>query len=441
MKKIFAVMLIACVLVHLFGACSGKLDGSVATTAEPTVATTAEPAATTAESAATTAEPAATTAEPVATTAEPAATTAELDSDTEVFLAEQGKTDYMIVCPKKSQAFVKDAGKTLCDAISKKYNVDFVLRDDTAEESGDGVCEILIGATNRKESREVLETLEPGEYKVCLMGNKLVMIGSNDYLTSIAVESFIHSVVDPADNTHLAISADYFLHQTQADFYSVLDGITLYAMGDSYFGGSIIGKRNTWVNLLGEKYAMHYVNYGIGGSTMANYIASNYPMVERFTTMEKGDADVILLEGGRNDRTFATPLGRIDSREPQTFRGAINIMLDSMLDTYPNALIILITPWNSAGRVAETGLGNVDYANAMRSIVKYRNDDRIVCLYAADPKVTGVNMIDKNFRAQYCIGPSDESHLNEEGMRLVLPYMERFIAAELAKFKGVSLDG
>ena len=51
----------------------------------------------------------------------------------------------------------------------------------------------------------------------------------------------------------------------QEAYYPELEGITMYAMGDSYFGGSSLGKDITWVNKLGNKYKMNYENYGIGG--------------------------------------------------------------------------------------------------------------------------------------------------------------------------------
>ena len=271
-----------------------------------------------------------------------------------------------------------------------------------------------------------------------VVGNKLVIVGYSDYLTSIAVESFVSSIVNTADSTKLAVKSDYSFLKSQVDFYTLLTGITMYAMGDSYFGGSTIGKENTWVNLLGNKYNMHYVNYGIGGSTMSDFVTTNNPMVVRYKTMKKGDADIILLEGGRNDRNKEVPIGDLESRDSKTFMGSINIMLDGMLETYPNALIILVTPWYHTGKVSATGLCNVDYSNAMRDLAEYRNDKRIVCLYAADPNTIGVHMNDESFRTKYCIKPTDVSHLNAEGMKYVLPFMEQFIAAEYAKFKGVN---
>mgnify|MGYP003299386563 CR=1 FL=1 len=327
-------------------------------------------------------------------------------------------------------------------AVTDKYGVTLKPQDDWVKGLAKGETytseapEILIGETNRPESVEVLASLQPGEYKVCVSGNKLVLIGTTDYLTGLAVQEFVKYVKESAEASELTVSNDYTVLKSQDDFNKILMGITMYAMGDSYFGGSSLGKEATWVNMLGEKYGMDYVNYGIGGSTMSDYVTDKNPMVLRYTRMAKGDADVILLEGGRNDRSNEVPIGDLDSRDSKTFLGSINIMLDGMLKTYPNALIILVTPWNHTGKVAATGLSNVDYANAMRKLAEHRNDKRIVCLYAADPSLVGVDMNNASFRAKYCIKDTDVSHLNLDGMKMVLPFMEQFIASEYAKFKG-----
>ena len=210
-------------------------------------------------------------------------------------------------------------------------------------------------------------------------------------------------------------------------YYKELEGITMYAMGDSYFGGSSLGKDVTWVNKLGNKYNMNYENYGIGGSTMSNYVLDKSPMVGRVSRMKKTDANIILLEGGRNDRSQQVPLGDRDSRDTKTFYGAVNYMLDYFLEKYPSALIILVTAWKHSGKTT-SGYNNITYADVMKDIAEYRNDPRIVCLYAADPELTGVDMDDTRFRTKYCISADDVSHLNDEGMNMVLPKMEKFIA-------------
>ena len=375
---------------------------------------------------------------PVETTVEE--TTAP--APTGILLISGGASSYVIVRPEECQSFITDAMSDMRKAIDEKYGVKIQPQDDWVKGHPKGEAyiseapEILIGDTNRKESMEVLASLQPGEYTVCVRGNKLVLIGTTDYLTGLAVAEFTKYVKAAESTAELAVANEYSVLKTQEEFNKLLMGITMYAMGDSYFGGSSLGKEATWVNMLGEKYGMDYINYGIGGSTMSDYVTTNNPMVVRYKSMKKGDADIILLEGGRNDRTKEVPIGDLESRDSKTFMGSINIMLDSMLKTYPNALIILVTPWNHKGTVATTGLSNVDYANAMRSIAEHRNDPRIVCLYAADSANVGVDMNNASFRSKYCIAANDVSHLNLDGMKLVLPYMEQFIASEYAKFKG-----
>ncbi len=217
-------------------------------------------------------------------------------------------------------------------------------------------------------------------------------------------------------------------------YFENLENITLYAMGDSYFGGSKLGKELTWVNQMGKKYNMSFINYGIGGSTVSDFVTDKHPMVDRYTDMEDGNPDVILIEGGRNDRNFGVPLGKNKSRDSKTFLGALNIMIDGCLEKYPNAVIILVTPWYNTAETSD-GYTNVTYADAMRDLVNYKKNPRVFCLYAADKDASGVNMDDSDFRTYNCIGSSDVSHLNEIGMRRVQPFMETQISACLDSYK------
>ena len=319
--------------------------------------------------------------------------------------------------------------KLLFNFSSKTDIIDALIADKT-----DAVIVSFSGSTRECEKLvdAVVEAYDLNPYF-------MYMIGSAELASSIgkAFSNYILSTKtysSPLDEGKALLAA-------QPNYYGILDQITMYAIGDSYFGGYTLGKLGTWVNRMGNKYGMHYINYGVDGSTMSNYVTNKNPMVDRYMNMEKGDADVILLEGGRNDRTLEAPIGTNDSHDTKTLLGAANTIIDGLLKTYPNALIIVVTPWYQTAKVSATGLSNIDYANALRDLVAYRNDPRIVCLYAADKDATGVNMSDANFRAQYCLSPTDASHLNLDGMKMIQPYMEKFIATELAKFKGLTLNG
>lgn len=238
-----------------------------------------------------------------------------------------------------------------------------------------------------------------------------------------------------ADTDSDPLGAGKKLLSQRPTYYENLEKITMYAMGDSYFAGEALGKEGTWVNHLGNKYGMTFVNYGIGGSTASDFVTDHNPMVRRYEKMADGDASVILLEGGRNDRSLEVPLGTNDSRDTKTFLGAMNVMIDAFLKKYPHAVIVLVTPWHQTSVVASTGYSNVTYANALRDLAAFRNDPRIYCIYAADVKATGIDMDDAACRTKYCISSSDVSHLNPTGMAMIQPFMEKHISTALANYQ------
>ena len=73
-------------------------------------------------------------------------------------------------------------------------------------------------------------------------------------------------------------------------------------------------------------------------------------------------------------------------------------------------------------------------------LAEYYNDPHIVCLYAADTEFTGIDMSDARCRAKYCIAPTDVSHLNADGMYMVEPIFERWIAEKYAALKSLTLE-
>lgn len=224
------------------------------------------------------------------------------------------------------------------------------------------------------------------------------------------------------------------------DYYDVLEGVKMYAIGDSYFGGSQLGQHQTWVNLLGYKYAMTFHNYGIGGNTVATargQSGNQPPMHTRYDQMPT-DGDIYIIEGGRNDRHYSVPFGENDSTKASTFKGALNIIIKGIQAQNPDAFIVLVTPWSYATEKGYLGTNN-DYADAMKELAEYYNDPHIVCMYAADAEYTGVDMADARFREKYCQTASDVSHLNANGMYLVAPKFDEWLAKAYANFKGVPL--
>ncbi len=277
---------------------------------------------------------------------------------------------------------------------------------------------------------DALELIDLAVTAYALNTNFMYLIGSAE-VNAARGDDFVNYLADASGYTS-PLAAGEALLAVSGTYYSELEGLTMYAMGDSYFAGHFLGQSITWVNKLGEKYDMHYVNYGINGSTMSDYDSNKNPMVTRIKDMERGDANIILLEGGRNDLTTKVPLGSSGSRDTKTFTGAVNTMVDYLREAYPNAMIVLVTPWIGTGTL-DNGYSNKTYADILRSIAEERKDPHVVCLYA-DSARTGISMGDAACRAQYFIAPSDLSHLNEAGMDMVLPKMEKFIAEAYTGF-------
>jgi endonuclease/exonuclease/phosphatase family metal-dependent hydrolase len=71
-------------------------------------------------------------------------------------------------------------------------------RDDIFEIEGK---EILVGITNRKESHDVYATLKKDEYVIKFVGDKLIILGYDEYATSAAVAHFIEAYLSGSVET------------------------------------------------------------------------------------------------------------------------------------------------------------------------------------------------------------------------------------------------
>ncbi len=202
-----------------------------------------------------------------------------------------------------------------------------------------------------------------------------------------------------------------------------LEGLTVNALGDSYFGGSGLPQAQIWLNLWAKKYGMEMHNYGIGGSTVT--YGGHEPMCVRYANMQNNNADIVILEGGRNDFNGQFPLGELSSEDITTYMGAWNVLIDGVREKYPNAMIVMISPWNFPYEGGKA-LQREDYIGAMRAVAEAQG---VYFIDASVKKDTGVDMESPYFRREYCKNENDVSHLNAEGMKLVMPNFDKLIAA------------
>jgi lysophospholipase L1-like esterase len=236
----------------------------------------------------------------------------------------------------------------------------------------------------------------------------------------------------PTGKSPQTVLNEWIEKDKQRAFYDILKGKTFIVIGDSYFAGSDIDKSLVWPALMAKKYDMQFCNYGIGGSTISTYNGGKNPMVNRYKDMINNNPDIVIIEGGRNDYNISAPLGTLQSTDTATMMGASRVLITKVKEKYPNALIICVTCWEVGGNANPAGNVCSAYGKALIDVCA---DMGVPCINAMDQKATGVYMTSSTFRATYCIGPNDISHLNADGMKLVLPFFEKAIVDILTSSK------
>ncbi len=210
-------------------------------------------------------------------------------------------------------------------------------------------------------------------------------------------------------------------------YYDMFEGKTISVIGDSYMAGSSIADTSdVWVNMFAKKYNMTINNHGVNGSTISNYAGSKYnPMVDRWVTdFENDTPDIIIVEGGRNDYNYNTPMGQLGNSDKATFKGATTYLITNLREKYPNAVIVGITCWEVGGNKNAAGYYCSDYG---RAFIEVCEELGISYINSMDSDALGVYMTSSNYRGRFCIKAGDISHLNEKGMKLVLPVFEQKI--------------
>ncbi len=119
---------------------------------------------------------------------------------------------------------------------------------------------------------------------------------------------------------------------------------TVSFLGDSITYGWKSDK--SYAEMLANKLeADTYNNYGIVGSTISTGGDSDTtnPMVTRYTDIDS-DSDLIVVFGGTNDWYHNVELGSLGDIDTDTFYGALQTLMSSLQEDYPDATIVFVTP-------------------------------------------------------------------------------------------------
>ena len=136
--------------------------------------------------------------------------------------------------------------------------------------------------------------------------------------------------------------------------------------------------------VIASKYGMAIArNYGIGGTRFAKQTKPStnqrwdLDFCSRFSEMDD-DASLVVVFGGTNDFGHGdAPLGCKFDRTPDTFYGACHYLMSGLINKYPDAKIVFMTPLHRISEdniVKENGLQGANletYVNIIKEVAAY----------------------------------------------------------------------
>ncbi len=104
--------------------------------------------------------------------------------------------NYVVIYPTSGKSTVIEAAKTLTAALNSTFGLSLRCRTDNAVKASDSPREILVGETNRSESKTLAATLEnEGDWGITWSGTRLAVCGKGNTATSRAVDRLLSDYV------------------------------------------------------------------------------------------------------------------------------------------------------------------------------------------------------------------------------------------------------
>lgn len=213
-----------------------------------------------------------------------------------------------------------------------------------------------------------------------------------------------------------------------------LEGLKINFLGDSITEGH--GTSGTdaiyWSILKNEASLGAARGYGIGGTRIAKQRKPSDPrwdldFCQRYEKMDP-DADAVVVFGGTNDFGHGdAPLGTPDDRTPDTFYGACHYLLEGLINRYPDATIVVMTPLHRTNEDNPRGDGHK--TENLATLSQYVAIIKEVAAYYSLPlldlwSVSGIQPKVEANRVRFC---PDGLHPSDAGHRLIASRLKGFL--------------
>lgn len=162
-----------------------------------------------------------------------------------------------------------------------------------------------------------------------------------------------------------------------------LRGKKIVFLGDSITqGAGATNEENVYLEVCAKKLGAKAVNFGVGGTRIAPQIT---PSAEAFCDeyfllrakkMDK-DADLVVVFGGTNDFGHGdAPFGRIGDKDPATFCGAYDALIEYLMATYGKEKLIIVYPLRRRNETATNGDGSK--AEGSKPLAEYHDAEKAI---------------------------------------------------------------
>lgn len=162
-----------------------------------------------------------------------------------------------------------------------------------------------------------------------------------------------------------------------------LRGKKILFLGDSITQGVGATEGNKYTDVFARSTGAQIYNYGSSGTRIARQVHPNpnsgvdrSDFNARALTMNE-EADAVVVFGGTNDCGHGdAPFGNFTDRSVYSFYGALHTLILTLIERYPTARIIFMTPLHRSSEYSYTASTYCkeplsEYARAIREVCEY----------------------------------------------------------------------
>ena len=208
-------------------------------------------------------------------------------------------------------------------------------------------------------------------------------------------------------------------------------------IGDSITNGTgASSTENRYTDVFARITGSTVYNYGVGGTRIARQRKAAFPPNEAFAErdynmrldedVKETEADLIVVFGGTNDFGHGdAPLGSFSDNDEYTFYGAMHVLIKKLLNRYPEARLIFMTPLHRSSEneyLNSQGIRRallIDYVKAIREVCEYYSIP-VLDLYKDSGIQPSVPVIKETFMP-------DGLHPSDKGMYRIANMLAEFV--------------